>query len=368
MNIVVNQQRLSKALSTVSKAVPVRTTLPSLEGILVNATENGTILLTASDLDITIQKEIEAEFTDGVGKFLVPARLFCEIVRKMPQGDLTLELEGNKVKIISGYSKFEVVCLNHEFPDIRNVEENEKIILDSEMFKEMVKSTVFAASNDMTKGTLTGILTEVSEGNIRMVAVDGYRLALVNRPADVSCDAKFITPARVMQDISKIISDEEDAGNMRIIMDDSFTMFNIGETTVIARLLEGIYIDYESIIPKDMTIEMLTDRDVMRDSIDRASLLALDGRNNLVKFAIDNENITITSRAEIGSIREVVPISCKKGDPIEIGFNVKYIQDTLKVIDEAEILLKMESAVKPCIVIPAEGNSFLYLILPVRIS
>lgn len=368
MNIVVNQQRLSKALSTVSKAVPVRTTLPSLEGILVNATENGTILLTASDLDITIQKEIEAEFTDGVGKFLVPARLFCEIVRKMPQGDLSLELEGNKVKIISGYSKFEVVCLNHDFPDIRNVEENEKIILDSEMFKNMVKGTVFAASNDMTKGILTGILTEVSEGNIRMVAVDGYRLALINSPADVNCKAKFVTPARVMQDISKIISEEEEAGKVTIIMDNSFTMFSIGETTVIARLLEGSYIDYESIIPKDMSVEMITDRDVMRDSIDRASLLALDGRNNLVKFAIDNENITITSRAEIGSIREVVPISCKKGDPIEIGFNVKYIQDTLKVIDMEEIMLKMESAVKPCIVIPAEGNSFLYLILPVRIN
>lgn len=368
MKIVVNQQLLSKALSTVSKAVPVRTTIPSLEGILVNATENGTLLLTASDMDITIQKEIQTVFADGFGKFLAPAKLFCEIVRKMPSGDLTLEVEGNKVKIIAGYSKFEVVCLNHDFPDIRDVEENQKIILDSEMFKEMVKGTVFAASNDMTKGVLTGILTEVSEGNIRMVAVDGYRLALVNRPADVSCEAMFITPARVMQDISKIISEEEDAGEMRIIMDNSFTMFSIGETTVIARLLEGSFIEYDSIIPKNMSIDMITDRDALRDSIDRASLLALDGRNNLVKFSIDDENITITSRAEIGSIREVVPISCKTGEPLDIGFNAKFIQDVLKVVDESEIKLNMAESIKPCIITPTEENSFLYLILPVRIN
>lgn len=368
MRIVVNQQVLSKALTTVSKAVPVRTTLPSLEGILVNATEDGTLLLTASDLDITIQKEIETEFTDGTGKFLVPARLLCEIVRKMPSGELTLEYEENRVKIIAGFSKFEIVCLKPDFPDIRNVEENEKIILDSEMFREMVKSTVFSASNDSTRGNLTGILTEVSEGNIRMVTVDGYRLALVNRPADVSCEAKFITPARIMQEISKIISDEEDGGTLTIIMDNSFTMFSIGSTKVIARLLEGPFIDYEKIIPPDMTIEMLTDRDVMRDSIERASLLALDGRNNLVKFTIDDENITITSKAEIGSIREVVPISCKKGEDMEIGFNVKYLQDVVKVIDVDEIMLKMQTSVRPCIIVPTEGNSFLYLILPVRIN
>ena len=368
MKFTCNQQTLAKALNTVSKAVSNRTTIPILKGIMIKASEEGKLILTASDLEISIKKEIEANVEEA-GSFVVMAKLFGDIVRKLPNEEILIsDDDTGTVLIKTSYSEFNVVSFPiDEFPEIGNKEEgSESITLDRNIFREMIRKTAFAASIDESKGVLTGILTEIEEENIKMVSLDGFRLALVKENMKSAAPNKFIIAAKVMNEISKIISEEDDDSDITIFLGEKREVINIGSNEIIIRRMEGEFIRYNDILPADNTTNVTVSKEMLLESIERASLLSREGKNNLIKISIKNDLMTITSRSEEGNVKEEIIVE-KTGNDIEIGFNSKFVLDVLKVIDDDQITLNFKTGVSPCVVKPVEGDHYEYLILPVRI-
>ena len=368
MKFTCSQQILTKALNTVSKAVSTRTTLPILKGILLEAKADGTITLTASDLEISIQKKINAS-VEREGSVVVISKLFGDIIRKLPNEEISIEeTDDNNIIIKTNSSEFTVVSLPvDEFPKIGEQEPvKEEMSFDREIFKDMVRKTSFAASIDESKGILVGILTEINEDKVNMVALDGFRLALASEEMTSQTENKFIISAKIMNEISKIVSDDDSDDDIRISLGQKKATFTVGTTEVVLRLMEGEYIRYRDIIPSDNPIHVIAGRDILLESIERASLLAREGKNNLIKMTIKNNLLTITSRSEEGNVKEEIVME-KTGDDLEIGFNSKFVIDVLKAIDDEEISMYFKTGTSPCVVAPVEGNAYEYLILPVRI-
>ncbi len=362
-----NQQVLAKALNTVSKAVSNRTTLPVLKGILIQAKEN-TLTMTSSNLDISIRREIDGEVMEE-GSCVVVYKLFNDIIRKLPNDDVIIEEEGeDSVRISSNSSEFKVITLPvDEFPEMGKREENDHtLVFDKDIFRNMVRKTAFAASADESKGVLTGILTEIEEEKISMVALDGFRLALAREKMKSERAERFIISAKIMSEIARIIAEDEEMTDLDIHLGEKRAVINTGRTEIVLRIMEGEFIKYRDIIPSDSTTRIIVGREMFMDSIERASLLAKEGKNNLVKITVKGDMMTITSRSEEGNVKEEIAID-KDGNDLEIGFNSKYIIEVLKEIDEDTITLHMKTSVTPCVVRPEEGDSYEYLILPVRI-
>lgn len=368
MKFTCSQQVLSKALNTVSKAVSTRTTLPVLKGILIEAAQDGTLTMTASDLDISIQKKVNADVEEP-GSAVVVSKLFGDIIRKLPNEEIIIEKkEENNILIRTSSSEFTVISLPvDEFPNIKDNEEVlNTLVFNCELFKEMVKKTSFAASIDEAKGILVGILTEIDREKVTMVSLDGFRLALASENMRSDEENKFIISAKIMNEISKIVADDGEEEDIKIALGEKKASFTVGSTEIILRLMEGEFIRYRDIIPSDSTINVVIGRDILLESIERASLLAKEGKNNLIKMSIRNNLLTITSRSEEGNVKEEI-IMEKTGDDLEIGFNSKFVIDVLKVIEDDQISMNFKTGTSPCVVKPVEGDSYEYLILPVRI-
>ncbi len=366
MKFTCNQQILSKAINTVSKAVTNRTTIPILKGILLKAKDNN-LILTASDLDLSIEKIIDAHVSEE-GEIVVLSKLFGEIIRKLPNEDITIELkEENNITIECSTSQFNIVCFpSDEFPNIGEIEEQSKLILNRELFKEMIRKTSFAASLDESKGVIVGVLIELKENSLNMIALDGFRMAVVKEEMRNSEDKKIIITSKILNEISKIISEVED-DDVGIILDNKKAVVTLNGTRIVLRLLEGEFIKYQDIIPKECKTTVVLNRGDFLESIERASLFAKEGKNNLVKLSLEDNNMIITSRSEEGNVKEDVMVSTE-GENLDIGFNSKYLIDVLKVIDDDNIKLELNTSISPCLVKPIEGDRFVYLILPVRLS
>lgn len=369
MKFTCNQSKLTKALNIVSKAVTSRTTIPILKGILLEVSDDGILKMSASDLDITIEETIETENTES-GAIVVQAKLFSDIIRKLPNADIHIEETEGNVSIKCINSQFNIVGLSpDEFPNIKNVEENhEAIIFDKLVLKDMIRKTSFAASIDESKGVITGILIELLKDGMNMVAIDGYRMAITREAMVNSEENHVIISAKIMNEISKILSEvSEDAEEVKLILNDKKAIFTVGTIKVVLRLLDGEFIQYKDVLPKDNKIKVKLNRSDFMESIERASLLSKEGKNNLIKLSIRDNIVTITSKSEEGNVKEELLIA-KEGEDLDIGFNAKYVLDVLKSIDDEEILMYFNTGITPCLVEPISGEAYEYLILPVRIT
>lgn len=369
MKFTCNQQSLSKALNTVSKAVTSRTTIPVLKGILLTANENGTLTLSASDLDLSIEKTIDVTVEEA-GATVVLSKLFGDIVRKLPNEEVHIEeVEEERILIKTASSEFTIVGLPaDEFPKIKDEEEIiSKLSLPRELFKNMIRKTSFSASIDESKGILIGTLIELEPDSMNLVALDGFRMAVTREKTENNESNRIIIPSRVLNDVNKIISDSEESEKIQLLLSSKNATITMDHTLIMIRLMEGEFIKYKDILPANQQTKMIIERDILLESIERASLLAKEGKNNLIKFTIQNNLLTITSRSEEGNVKEEM-IMKKEGPDLEIGFNSKYIIDVLKVIDDEEVNMEFNTNVTPCLVKPVTGDSFEYLILPVRIS
>lgn len=368
MKFSCSQQTLSKALNTVSKAVTSRTTIPILKGILLEVNDNNTLTLSASDLDLSIEKKIEV-IADEPGSVVVSARLFSDIIRKLPNDEIQIEeQENNTIAIRCLASEFTIVGQPaDEFPSIGEINTEKQIALDKEILKEMIKKTSFAASIDESKGIIVGVLIEMEETSLNMVALDGFRMAITREAMRNEEKKKIIIAARIMNEINKIISENEDSKEIIFILDDKKAVFLLDETKVMLRLLEGDFIKYNDILPKEHNSRVIVSKSELLNSIERASLLAKEGKNNLIKLSIFRDKIIITSRSEEGNVKEEVFVE-KEGADLDIGFNSKYLLDVLKAVGDESIAMEFNTSVSPCLIKPVEGNAYEYLVLPVRIS
>ena len=369
MKFSCSQQNLTKALNIVSKAVTARTTIPILKGILLRVDENGELTMAASDLDLSIENKLEVENFEP-GEIVVQAKLFSDIIRKLPNSQVSVELEQENIIIKCASSEFNILGLSSdEFPNINiDIDSKEKIAFDKEILKDMIRKTSFAASIDESRGVITGVLIEIKERKLNMVALDGFRMAVTRENIINKKEQNIIIPAKIINEISKIITENEnELQDVELYINEKRAVFFIGDTKVILRLLEGDFVDYNNILPKDSKCRVVVNREDLLESIERASLLAKVGKNNLIKLDIRAGNMEVTSKSEEGNVKEEVIIS-KEGEDLIIGFNSKYMIEALKAIDDESITMNFNTSISPCLLKPISGEEYEYLVLPVRIT
>lgn len=369
MKFSCSQQNLTKALNIVSKAVTARTTIPILKGILLKVSEDGYLTMAASDLDLSIEKKLEVDKYEP-GEVVVQAKLFSDIIRKLPNSNVSIESNQGNILIKCASSEFNIIGLpSDEFPNINiAVDAKERIAFDRDILKDMIRKTSFAASIDESRGVITGVLIELKEKNLNMVALDGFRMAVARENLINAKEQNIIIPAKILNEISKIISEnEETMQDVDLYINEKRAIFIIESTKVVLRLLEGEFVDYNNILPKDSKCRMVVNRGDLLESIERASLLAKVGKNNLIKLDIKSGIMEVTSKSEEGNVKEEVIIS-KEGDDLTIGFNSKYMIDALKAIEDDEITMNFNTSISPCLLKPITGDAYEYLVLPVRIT
>ena len=331
--------------------------------------KNNILTLTASDMDITIETSIEIENGEN-GSIVVPAKLFNEIIRKMPHDNIKIETDGFNVNINCLNSNSSVLGSDaDEFPYIKNPEENLKeIILNRNIFSNMIKKTSFAASIDQTKGAITGVLVELFPEELKMIAIDGFRMAVTSEEISGEKEESIIISARIMDEINKIITEnnKDKDSEIKIILDKKNATIYMDNTKIFTRLISGDFVKYRDIIPKEFQTSITVNKKYLTEGIERASILS-EGKNNLIKMSIKENIMTITSRSEEGGAMEDILIH-KNGNDLDIGFNSRFLLNIMRVIDDEEIKMEFNTSLSPCMIKPLEGNSYEYLILPVRIS
>lgn len=368
MRFFVDTNEFNAGISTVIKALPSRTTVAILEGIFMKAAGN-TLLLRCTDLNIQIETVIAATVEEE-GAIVLPGRLFSEMVRKLT-GDMTsVDVKKNTASIESGRFKTTLQGENAaDFHTMSDVERDLVVNIKPEALKRMVRCSIFAAAQDDSKPILTGALMEIENGTASLVALDGYRLALRRESVSGLKDAQnenahMVIPARSLLEIARILPDEGDETS--VVFSRTHVMADIGATRITARLMEGEFIKYKQILPETHSTRVLVNRKELMESIDRVALMARESKSNLIKFTISGSSIAITANSEIGHSSEDVEAKVI-GNDIEIAFNARYFTDVLRVLEDEEIYLDMINNISPCVVRPVNGESFYYLILPVRI-
>lgn len=367
MKFICNQSKLSKALNIVSKAVSTRTTIPILKGILIDV-KNGKLTLSSSDLDISIMDTITVDSIEE-GKTVVNAKLFSDIIRKLPNKEIEFYLNNDKLEVECDNSQFKIATFSYnDFPDMNRVINEEAMLFDKIQFKEIIRKTSFSASSDESKGIITGVLIEIEENTLKMIAIDGYRMAITKEEISENYNKRVIVSAKILNDVSRIISEAEDEVDfIKFSISNNAASIVLGKIEINLRLMEGEFIKYKDIIPAESGIKVKLNKKDFYNSIERASLLSKEGKNNLIKLDFNGNNMNIFSQSEEGSVKEEIFIE-KDGEDIEIGFNAKYLLDILKVIDDEEVTMNFNTPITPCLVRPVDGSNFEYLILPVRIT
>ncbi len=364
MKLVCEGLDLSESVLKVIKGTSNKTTNPILEGIKLTA-ENDSLVLSATDLELAIIKTIKAEvFLDG--ETVVPGRFFSEFIKKLTNEQIELNLdETNKMTIKYTDSVTNVQCLNaSEFPTIKNLTESEFFEVNGKDFKNLINKTIFSVAQDDSRPILKGTLLEVENGVVKAVALDGYRLAMAQKPVlSASSNLKVIVPARSLSEISKLL--EENVETVKVYVQKNYLMVDINSTKIITRLLEGEFINYKQIIPTDFTSVVTVNKAQLEDGLDRASLLSRIDKNNLVKFDINDKLMVLSSKSDLGDIKENITIGLN-GKDLAIAFNARYFSEALRVVTDEFVKLNFKTTVAPCIITSIGSDEFLYLILPVR--
>ena len=354
---------LSEAISTVSKAISSKTTSQILEGIKM-VCEDDILILTATDLEMSVEKRIRAE-VDSCGETVVPGRLFGEYIKKLTNEQIECELnEKNQLKISYTDSEGCIQCMEiSEFPAIKEVNKDNFFEITKEDFKSLINNVFYAVAQDDSRPILKGILLETNQNTIKAVAVDGCRLSISNKSLVMSTtDFKIIVPGRNLNEIVKMMNGDD---NVKVYVHSNNIMVDLGDTIVVNRLIDGQFINYRQIVPKDFSTVVTINKEQLEDAIDRASVLSRIDKNNLVKFDIKEKNLMLTSNSELGNTRENITVGVK-GNDLNISFNSKYFSDCLRVIDNPYVKMNFNSQIQPCVITPSEGDDFLFLILPVK--
>ncbi|MCT4662546.1 MAG: DNA polymerase III subunit beta [Tissierellales bacterium] len=364
MKLRITQPALAKAIQIVQKGISSKTTLPILTGILMEA-KGDMLKLTGTDLELGIETFVPCDI-EREGSVVVTANIFGEIIRKLPNSTIDLEVFSNhNILIECEYSEFNILGQSPaEYPKLPYVDKDRFINLPKDLFKTMIRQTVFAAAQDETRPILTGALLEVEESLLNLVALDGYRLAFKQVEVETPQDLKVVIPSKTLNEINKILEDEEE--NLAIYFTTSHILFNLGDTIITSRLLDGQFLNYKDIIRTEYKTRIKVKTKQLQSSIERASLLAKEGKTNLIKLEIKNDQVMIRSNSDIGKVQEEVPVELE-GDDIVIAFNSRYLIDGLKAVNSEEIYMTFVSNVNPCIVHPINDEKYTYLILPVRI-
>ena len=366
MKLICSKSNLLHGVNIVSKAVPTRTTMAILECILIDASANE-IKLTANDMELGIETKIEGEIAER-GVIALDAKIFSEIVRKLPDSDVVIETDASfKTTITCEKAKFNIVGKSgDDFSYIPYIERNEAITLSQFTLKEVIRQTIFSIADNDNNKLMTGELFEIEENHLKVVSLDGHRISIRNIELKNNYEhKKVVVPGKTLQEVSKILpgSAEED---VNMFLTDNHIVFEFDDTTVVSRLIEGEYIKIEQMLSSDYETKVKINKRELLDCIDRATLLVKEGDKKPIIMNVTDGNMELKINSFIGSMNEDIDI-VKDGKDILIGFNPKFFIDALRVIDEEEVSLYMVNPKAPCFIKDDEGK-FIYLILPVNFN
>ena len=357
---------LSAAVTVTSRAVAAKSSIPAMEGILIEAGDY--LRLTGYNLETGIQATVPAEITEK-GSLVLSARLFGEIVRKMPDDVVVFSSSGYTVNIKCGLSQFNILGTDpEEFPELPSVDQQNGLVLPQATLRSMISQTLFAVSDNESRPIHTGSLFDVEGDQLTVVSVDGYRLALRREKLEgreSSASFSFVVPGAALGEVEKICSGE---GSVTITQGARHVMFRAGDMVLVARRLEGEFLPYKNAIPRSNPIHVEVDTRALLQSIDRVSLIISEKLKSPLRCVFGDGMVSITTRTSIGDAADQCPIT-GDGEGLEIGFNNKYLMDALKNAPADRLRLEFNSGVAPCVILPAQGEeNFIYMVLPVRLK
>lgn len=357
---------LSTAVSVTSRAVAAKSSIPAMEGILIEA--GAQLRLTGYNLETGIQATVPADIRER-GSLVLSARLFGEIVRKMPDDVVVFSSEGYMVNIKCGLSEFNILGTDpEEFPELPTVDQQNSLVLPQPVLRSMISQTLFAVSDNESRPVHTGSLFDVGGNTVTVVSVDGYRLAL-RRETVVekkgAADFSFVVPGSALGEVEKICASEE---AITVTQGARHILFQTGDIILVCRRLEGEFLPYKNAIPRNNTIKVECDTRALLSSIERVSLIISEKLKSPLRCVFGDGMVSITTKTAIGDAADQCAI-IGSGQDLEIGFNNKYLMDALKAAPADRLRLEFSSGVAPCVILPAEGEeSFLYMVLPVRLK
>lgn len=375
MKFTIQRDYFLNQLNDTLKAISPRTTLPILTGIKIDATDKG-IILTGSDseisIEITINQNIDGEKIVDIeekGSVVLPGRFFVDIVKKLPGKTVNLSTNAQfKTLITSGHSEFNVSGLDpDQYPLLPQVSEDDAIKLPIKVLKNIIAQTNFAVSTSETRPVLTGVNWLIQNNELICTATDSHRLALRKlKLEDEEIDDKnVIIPGKALSELNKIVSDSEE--DINIFFASNQVLFKVGHINFISRLLEGNYPDTTRLFPENYETKIILDNSEFYHAIDRASLLAREGGNNVIKLSTDVDKVELSSTSpEIGTVKEDVSTDNVEGESLKISFNSKYMMDALKAIDNDEVQVEFFGTMRPFILKPKDDETVVQLILPIR--
>lgn len=366
MKLVCTKSDLLAGVNTVSKAVPNKTTMSILECILVDATR-GVITLTANDMELGIETTIDGEIIDK-GLIALDAKVFLDIVRKLPDSDITIETDSSyKTTITCQKAKFNIIGKSGEdFSYLPMIEREDSIIISQFTLKEIVRQTIFSISDNDNNKLMTGELFDINGNELKVVSLDGHRISIRKIELRESYDAKkVVVPGKTLNEVSKILPGDAQS-DVSIFFTPKHIVFEFDRTTVVSRLIEGEYFRIDQMLSSDYETRVKINKRELLDCIDRATLLVKEGDKKPIIINITDGDMELKINSILGSMNEDIEIE-KHGKDLMIGFNPKFLIDALRVIDDEEVELYMVNPKAPCFIKNGE-ESYIYLILPVNFT
>ena len=364
MNIVCDKALLSSAIDGVSKAVTLRSSIPALEGILLKA-EGFQLTLTGYDLEMGITTTIEANVRQA-GEIVLSAKLLGDMVRRLPSGEVSIYTnESGNATIKGGVAEFDILAMSaSDYPDLPTPGADHTLTIKAGMLRGMIEKTLYAVSQDDKKPAHTGELFAIEEDKLTVVALDGYRLAIVERPVQAEKHIRIIIPAKTLTEVNKLLGDDED--DVRISANRRFVVFNSGNYTILSRLIEGEFLNYANVIPNGCKTRVVLETRDFIDTIERASLIITERLKNPLRILFDaSGKVTVRCQTNLGKVVDEFAAQVE-GDPVEIGFNNRYLLDALRNARCEKVVLELSGPLSPVKILPEEGEDFIYLVLPVR--
>lgn len=373
MKFICETSALSTACLNVQRATSTKTSLPSAEGIFINATPDG-LSLTGYDLEIGISTSVFAKIEE-TGSVVLNARILCEILRKLPGDTVSIECDSRNLAVIrSGEIKYEIMGFSgDDYPELPTVQDSFSIEIGADVLNSMIRQTIFSVSvpvpTSSQKIIYTGIKVEIGNGEIKLIAIDGFRMAIRREPINYNGkDISFIVPGKTFSELIRLSGESGGEENIiSICTGVHHIVFKVNGYYVISRLLEGEFLNYKATIPTSSTMNVSVDTKKFIDSIERTALIITDKTQSLVRCVFDTGFIRVSCSTNLGTADDKLAADID-GDRTEIGFNNRYLLDALKACETDRIILKLNGPASPILITPTEGDSFNFLVLPVRLK
>ena len=367
MRFTCEKNMLVTGLNITGRTVAQKSSLSVIEGILCKAADG--LSLTGYNMETAITYQIDAEVSDG-GECVLPAKLFGDIIRRLPEGPVTVVVDDNfKVSIRAGYASFTISAESAaDYPELPDVGSGRNVVIPQTALKDLISGTIFAVSENQGRPIHTGVKFEVEDDSVSAIAVDGFRLARRTYHTDNTAgrNMRFVVPAQALKEVEKILQDSDE--DVAFTLGQKHILYQVGCATVICRLLEGDFLDWRKVVPTNCPIRLTANVGDLASSIERVGLIVNEKYKSPVRCVFSNQVLHLRTNTTIGAAEDQCSIA-GDGKELEIGFNVRYLADALRAIPSEEVMLELTNGLSPIVLTPAEEKyDYSYMVLPVRIK